>query len=249
LRASSRNFAVTVATLAVAFAVLYQGVLRKLASDWLTDDNYSHGVFIVPIAAYFAWERRHALMRASQVPSALGLIVVLGSLAVLTAGILGAELFLTRISIVGVVAGAVLYILGWRHLRILAFPIAFLLLMIPIPAIIFNQIAFPLQLLASRFGEAALNVASIPVLREGNVIVLANTTLEVAEACSGIRSLVSLLTLGIVYGYFYGLPNLDAMGHCCRHSPHRHCHKWLPRGWDRDRRTLLWCCSRHGVPP
>ena len=143
MRASSRNFAIAVATLVLAFAVLYQGVLRKLVSDWLTDDNYSHGVFVVPIAAYFAWERRHALMQASRVPSALGLIVVLGSLAVLIAGILGAELFLTRISIVGVVAGAVLYILGWQHLRILALPIAFLLLMIPIPAIIFNQIAFP----------------------------------------------------------------------------------------------------------
>jgi exosortase len=100
------------------------------------------------------------------------------------------------------VAGTVLYVLGWRHLRVLALPIAFLLLMIPIPAIIFNQIAFPLQLVASRFGETTLNLWGIPVLREGNVIILANTTLEVAEACSGIRSLVSLLTLGIVYSYF-----------------------------------------------
>jgi len=74
--------------------------------------------------------------------------------------------------------------------------------MIPLPALIFNQVAFPLQLLASRAGEMALSVLHIPVLREGNVIVLAHTTLEVAEACSGIRSLVSLLTLGIVYGYF-----------------------------------------------
>jgi exosortase len=95
-----------------------------------------------------------------------------------------------------------LFVCGWQHLRVLAFPIAFLLLMIPIPAIIFNQIAFPLQIFASQFGETAMNIADIPVLREGNVIVLANTTLEVAEACSGIRSLVSLLTLGIVYGYF-----------------------------------------------
>jgi exosortase len=141
-------------------------------------------------------------MVASRRPSAVGLVIVLGSCATLTAGILGAELFLTRISIVGIVAGTVLFVMGWQHLRILGFPIAFLILMIPIPAIIFNQIAFPLQLLASRFGETALNVADIPVLREGNVIVLANTTLEVAEACSGIRSLVSLLTLGIVYGYF-----------------------------------------------
>jgi exosortase len=112
------------------------------------------------------------------------------------------ELFLTRISIVGLVAGTVLFVLGWDHLKVAAFPILFLLLMIPLPAIIFNQIAFPLQLLASRFGEWALQLAHVPVLREGNVMALPNTQLEVAEACSGIRSLISLLTLGIVYGYF-----------------------------------------------
>ena len=123
-------------------------------------------------------------------------------MALLLAGILGSELFLTRISILGTIAGITLFLFGWNHLRILLLPIAFLLLMIPIPAIIFNQIAFPLQLLASRFGEMALMASQIPVLREGNVIHLANTSLEVAEACSGIRSLISLLTLGIVYGYF-----------------------------------------------
>ena len=106
------------------------------------------------------------------------------------------------IALIPVVAGIVLFVFGWAHLKIVAFPIAFLFLMIPIPAIIFNQIAFPLQLQASRFGEWAIATAGIPVLREGNVLILAHTSLEVAEACSGIRSLVSLITLGIVYGYF-----------------------------------------------
>lgn len=185
-----------------AFAFLYIDVFRKLVSDWANDDNYSHGFLIVPIAAYLTWERRHKLQAAVREPSVLGLVVIVGSLATLIAGVLGAELFLTRISLVGMTAGTVLFVLGWSHLRVLAFPIACLLLMIPIPAIVFNQIAFPLQLLASQFGEAALNAFSVPVLREGNVMILANTTLEVAEACSGIRSLVSLLTLGILYGYF-----------------------------------------------
>lgn len=193
---------VALVALALSFAVLYRHVIAKLVSDWANDDNYSHGFLIVPIALYFAWERRERLLSAPMSPSFLGLVGVVGSLAVLIAGVLGAELFFTRISIIGLIASTVLFTLGWQHLRILGFPIAFLLLMVPIPAIIFNQIAFPLQLLASRFGETALNVASIPVLREGNVIILAHTTLEVAEACSGIRSLVSLLTLGIVYGYF-----------------------------------------------
>jgi exosortase len=184
------------------FAVLYAHVFVKLVHDWATDDNYSHGFLIVPIALYFAWERRRVLAAQPPRPSWLGLPVVVGSIAVLATGTLGAELFLTRISIIGVLAGTVLFIGGWRHLRILALPLAFLLLMIPLPAIIFNRIAFPLQLLASRVGEASISAMGIPVLREGNVIVLANTTLEVAEACSGIRSLISLLTLGIVFGYF-----------------------------------------------
>jgi exosortase len=193
---------VGLAVLVAAFGLLYRDVLAKLVYDWANDDNYSHGFLIVPIALYFVWERRHKLAEAAYRPSLLGLMVVLGSLALLVAGRLGAELFLTRISIVGLVGGSVLFALGWNHLRILALPILFLLLMVPLPAIVFNQIAFPLQLLASRFGEWSLQVAGVPVLREGNVITLANTQLEVAEACSGIRSLISLLTLGIVYGYF-----------------------------------------------
>ncbi len=199
-RASS---VLALALLLAAFGFLYRDVLRKLVTDWGADPNYSHGFLIVPIALYFAWERRHRLAALPSRPaSGAGLLVVAGSLAALGAGVLGAELFLTRVSMIGVLAGAVLFLHGWRHLRALAFPLAFLLLMVPIPAIVFNQVAFPLQLLASRFGEVALMAAGVPVLREGNVMTLADTTLEVAEACSGIRSLISLLTLAIVYGYF-----------------------------------------------
>ena len=193
---------VALALIALGFVALYRDVLVKLGRDWTNDDNYSHGWLIVPIALYFVYERWGRLTAAPYKPSLLGLGVVILSVITLAAGELGAELFLTRISILGVIGGSILFVLGWAHLRILFLPVAFLLLMIPIPAIIFNQIAFPLQLLASRFGETTLAALQIPVLREGNVITLANTQLEVAEACSGIRSLISLLTLGIVYGYF-----------------------------------------------
>jgi exosortase len=199
---SNRLLAAGFIVLMACFAYLYQHVIAKLVHDWYIDDNYSHGFLIVPIALYFVWERRAKLKAASRASSYWGIVIVLVSMASLLAGVLGSELFLTRISILGTMAGAVLYLYGWNHLKILLLPIAFLLLMIPIPAIIFNQIAFPLQLLASRFGEIALMACQIPVLREGNVINLANTSLEVAEACSGIRSLISLLTLGIIYGYF-----------------------------------------------
>ena len=199
---SSKRSWIAAALVLAGFALLYRQVVVKLVMDWYNDDNYSHGFLIVPLALYFVWERREKLRKIPVTPSAWGLVFVLGSVVVLVAGILGSELFLTRISILGTVVGVILFLFGWAHLRALAFPVAFLLLMIPIPAILFNQIAFPLQLLASQFGESAMGLANVPVLREGNVLILANTTLEVAEACSGIRSLVSLLTLAIVFGYF-----------------------------------------------
>lgn len=199
---SSKRTWVAVVLVVAAFALLYRQVMVKLVMDWYNDDNYSHGFLIVPLALYFVWERRDKLRTIPIASNAFGLIVVLGSVAVLIAGILGSELFMTRISLIGTLVGALLFVCGWEYVRALAFPLAFLLLMIPIPAIIFNQIAFPLQLLASQFGESAMGFANVPVLREGNVLILANTTLEVAEACSGIRSLVSLLTLAIVLGYF-----------------------------------------------
>jgi exosortase len=193
---------VAIGLLIGSFLALYWRVLYKLVMDWANDGNYSHGFFIVPLSAFFVWERRQALAATPIRPSWVGFFVMVASIGVLLAGLLGAELFLSRVSIIGLLVGGVLFVLGWGHLRKLAFPLAFLLLMIPIPAILFNQIAFPLQLLASQTGEVALRTLHIPVLREGNVMILANTSLEVAEACSGIRSLISLLTLGIVYGYF-----------------------------------------------
>ena len=190
------------AGLAVALGLTYAGVLSSLVRQWSSDDNYSHGFFVLPLAAYFAWERRDALATAVRRPSSLGLLVILGSLIVYTAGLLGAELFLTRVSMIGVIGGSVLFVWGWSHFRILLFPVLFLLLMVPLPSIIFNQMAFPLQLVASQAGEAVITTAGIPVLRDGNVLQLPSQTLEVAEACSGIRSLVSLLMLAIVLGYF-----------------------------------------------
>ena len=198
----SRVLVLTAALLLAAVGWLYSGVLPGLARQWANDDDYSHGFFVVPLAAFFVWERRDALKRASRRPSVAGLLVLAASLLCFAAGQLGSELFLSRVSLVGVLAALVLFLGGWEHLRILAFPLAFLLLMVPLPEIIFNRIAFPLQMLASRIGEAAIAVSGVPVLREGNVLMLPGRTLEVAEACSGIRSLITLLMLAIVLGYF-----------------------------------------------
>jgi exosortase len=202
MRSPSRQGALVLALLAAAVGWLYSGVLPGLVRQWANDDDYSHGFFVVPLAAFFAWERRDALMRASRRPSAGGLILLAGSLLVFIAGQFGSELFLSRVSLVGVIAGLVLFLFGREHLRVLAFPVLFLLLMVPLPSILFNHIAFPLQMLASQMGEAVIAASGVPVLREGNVLLLPNRALEVAEACSGIRSLISLLMLAIVLGYF-----------------------------------------------
>jgi exosortase len=138
-------------------------------------------------------------------PSNWGLVIAIASLALYVAGQVGAELFLSRLSLIGLIAGAILFLFGPGHLRRLAFPVALLLLIIPLPTIVFNRIAFPLQLLASRAGEAVLSATGVPVLREGNVLILPSTTLEVAQACSGIRSLVSLIALAAVLGKLSGL--------------------------------------------
>jgi exosortase len=191
-----------VAAVAVSIVALYAQTLTSLARQWASDDDFSHGFFVIPIAAYFVWERRAAFIQAPARPALLGLVLTATSLLVFIAGQFGAELYLTRVSLIGVVAGAVLFLGGWKRLWIVLFPLAFLLLMIPLPSIIFNQITFPLQGIASQAGEVVIAAAGVPVLREGNILHVPGRALEVAEACSGIRSLMSLLMLAIVLGYF-----------------------------------------------
>lgn len=152
-------------------------------------------------SAFLVWQNRAPLARVSLRPSWSGAGVVALALAVLIVGQTGAELFLARLSLLLLVSGLIVLFLGWHYLRAVLFPMGFLVLMIPIPAIVFNQITFPLQLLASRLAAEGLSWLGVPVLRKGNVIVLPAMALEVAEACSGIRSLMSLATLAIIYGY------------------------------------------------
>jgi exosortase len=188
--------------LVVVLGGLYAAVVPRLVRQWANDDDYTHGFLIVPLALYFVWERRDALARLIPSPSPLGALVLAAGLLMLVVGSVGAELFLQRSSLVVVLAGLVWLILGRAFLLELAFPLAFLVLMVPLPAIVMNAVAFPLQLFAAQSATFCMQVAGIPVLREGNTIVLSNTTLEVVEACSGIRSLQALLALGAVYGYF-----------------------------------------------
>lgn len=197
-----RRSGAALGAVAVTIAAVYASTLTSLARQWASDDDFSHGFFVIPLAAYFVWERRAAFMRAPVRPAFTGLVLTAASLFVFIAGRFGAELYLTRVSLIGVLAGVVLFLGGWRRFRIVAFPLAFLLLMVPLPSIVFNQITFPLQGIAARAGETVIAAAGVPVLREGNILHVPGRALEVAEACSGIRSLMSLLMLAIVLGYF-----------------------------------------------
>ncbi len=181
----------------------------KLGHDWWTDENYSHGLLIPFIIGYIVWIQREHFTRDSARPATLlGGAMVLLALLMLFAGTAGAELFLQRISLVVMLAGLVIFFWGHRLLSLLWVPLGLLVLAIPVPAIIFNKVAFPLQLFASRCAVWSMSLWGIPVLRQGNVIELlpkgARETkkLEVVEACSGIRSLMTLLTLAVVFAYF-----------------------------------------------
>ena len=180
---------------------LYSSILGRLVGQWWHDPNFSHGFFVPAFALFALWQDRPRLASIHWLPSSWGLLILAFALCVLVVGVLGAELFLSRVSLLLLVAGLVVFFMGWNYFRAVLFPWAFLILMIPIPAIIFNQITFPLQILASKVAATVLPLAGVPVLREGNVINLPAMPLEVAEACSGIRSLLSLATLAIIYGY------------------------------------------------
>lgn len=190
------------ALLAALVMILFWPVIVELVGDWFTQPDYSHGFFVPLFSAFLIWRRRHDLQKIEVKPSGWGLAAVLCSLGLLFLGSLGAELFLARVGLVGTIVGLVWFFRGTRTVHALAFPLAFLLLMVPLPAIIYNEIVFPMQLLASRFAAACLQQThTFPILREGNLLILPNYTLEVVEACSGIRSLMSLLALSLAYGY------------------------------------------------
>ena len=180
---------------------LYSPTLSHLAAQWWDDPNFSHGFFVPLFSAFVVWQERNRLAALSKRPSWAGIWFLAFGLCVLIVGQMGAELFLSRVSLLIVLAGLIILFLGWTFFRTLLFPWAFLLLMIPLPAIVLNQITFPLQLLASKVASTTLPWMGVPVLREGNVIILPAMALEVAEACSGIRSLMSLAALAVIYGY------------------------------------------------
>jgi exosortase len=188
--------------LAVLSVLLYHRIAVKLVTDWYNLPDFSHGFLIPFFAAFLLWDKRHEIRATPITPSWAGVTLVVLGLIELLLGVFGADLFLQRTSFVLLTAGLIWTLLGKTMLSRVKFVLFVLLLAIPLPTILFNQITFPLQLLASSFASHLLAFANVPVLQDGNVIQLPALPLEVAEACSGIRSLMSLFTVAVIYGYF-----------------------------------------------
>jgi exosortase len=190
------------AILGLSLALLYYRVAFKLVSDWLNIPDLGYGLLIPFFVLFLIWDKRAVLRSTPLRPSWAGMSLVLPGLFILLVGVFGADLFLSRISFVILTAGLIWTLLGKRMLGESKFMLFVCLLAIPLPVLVMNQITFPLQIKASEFASALLPLAGVPVLREGNVIQLPAMQLEVAEACSGIRSLMSLFTVAVIYGYF-----------------------------------------------
>ncbi len=181
-------------------AWLYAPIVLHLAMQWWQDPNYIHGFFVPAFSLLLLWEDRAKLAALPLKPSWSGLVIVLFALFALTIGVLGSQFFLPRISLLFLISGMVVFLAGWDYLLAVSFPLAFLILMIP-SSTVFNRFTFPLQILASKTATFLLTLAGVAVAREGNILLLSGARMEVAEACSGIQSLFSLVTLAIVYGY------------------------------------------------
>ncbi len=200
----NRRFAVgaTVLTVAIAMGV-FTPVLYHMYLHWKLVPDYSHGFLVAPLAAYFAWERRDKVARTPIEPSWWGVAPLLLGVLALAVGRLGVELMAMRTGVVLTVNGLVLLLMGREVYRVLVFPLWFLFLMVPLPQSLANTITFPLQLIATDLAMKPLYWLQIPALREGNIIHLSDTQLLVAEACSGLRSVMALGTLGVVFAYFF----------------------------------------------
>jgi exosortase len=181
----------------------YAPILYRLAIQWGEDPDMGHGFFVPAVVGFIIWQRREELAEIEVRPNWWGLVVVLFGAAQMMLGTLGVELFTSRSAFVVTVIGSVWFLGGTALLKKLVFPLALLFLMVPIPAVVYNQVTFRLQLLASRLADSSLEILSVPVVREGNILELPNMHLQVVEACSGIRSLLTLTFLSLVYGYLF----------------------------------------------
>src|SRR5258708_39520168 len=181
-------------------AWLYAPLVLRLAQQWWQDPNYTHGFFVPVFSLFLLWEGREKLAALPIKPSWWGLVILVFALIALVLGTISSGFFLSRVSLLLLICGVVVYLAGWKHLAAVSFPLAFLILMIPSSTLV-EQITFPLQIFASKTATLLLNVVGVSAVREGNIILLPTARLAVADACSGMRSVFLLITLTVIYAY------------------------------------------------
>lgn len=201
IRSNTVPLVLFLCTIAALFG-LYLPVIRGMVTDWSSNDNYSHGFFIPLISAYMVYTMREELRKLPIKPQNGGILLLLAGLSQLYVASVGSEYFLQRTSLILVLLGAVLYLWGGPVTRKVIVPVVYLFFMVPLPAIIWNKIAFPMQLFSSAITEDVVRLIGIPIFREGNVLHLAQTTLEVVDACSGLRSLTTMFALAAAFAWF-----------------------------------------------
>jgi exosortase len=180
----------------------YAPIIYRMVNQWATDEDMGHGFFVPLVCAFVVWQRREMLASLPTKPNGWGLVLVVFAACQALAATLGAELFTARVAFVLAIWGTVLYLGGTRWIRALLFPLLLLFFMIPIPQIIYARLTLSLQMLASQLAEVMIGWMGIPVIRTGNLLELPSQTLNIVDACSGIRSLLSLTFLSLVYAYF-----------------------------------------------
>lgn len=200
-RRDGRADALPLALVGLAFVVLFQGPMRSIAVDWWNEPDAGHGLLLFPVSLWLGWRSGiHAAARPSPV---WGTLILVGAVLLRALGGLAAEFFTQRFSIWLALVGLIVFAFGWRQIRHWWLPLSLLVLAIPLPALITNRLAIPLQFRASRMGTALIEWRKIPVRANGNVIDIPGQRLFVAEACSGLRSLMALVSLGVMIGGMY----------------------------------------------
>ena len=199
---SLRNHRYELVLAVVLVSGLYSAIVSVMVVDWYHDDNYSHGFLVPLIAAYFLHERWNDLKTAKVSSANIGLFVIACALLQLIIASLATEFFTARISMLVLIAGMVLYFFGNEIFRITRLPLLYLLFMVPLPYIVYNALAFPLKMFISWVSVGVLKTVGLSVVREGNIIMFPSITLEVADACSGMRSLISILAISTAYAFF-----------------------------------------------
>lgn len=188
-----------------SFAILYTYTIVEMVKNWNRDANFSHGFLVPVIAGFMIWQKRDLPAKQKSDPSTWGLFIILAAMGMHFVGAISAEMFTMRSSLIVCIIGTVIYLFGFRVLLTIGVPIIYLFFMIPIPKIIWNQISFPLQLMAAKLASGMVQFLGIAILREGNILHLSNTSLEVVDACSGLRSLTALLALSGAFSYISNL--------------------------------------------